>query len=128
MDLREMVEGIVREVVTEVVGDVLGKSSRDVTEPTDSDSDTPRRGRQTQTQTGARVTYWLTKAGKRANASKDLRGNNKRVFAVIGKREGLTKRQIWEKVKDHVSTPKSAESNIYQLQNAGLVESRENGD
>lgn len=123
-----MVEGIVREVVKEVVGDVLGKSSRDITEPTDNDSDKPARRTQRETGNGARVTYWLTKAGKRANANKDLRGNNKRVFAVIGKREGLTKRQIWEKVKDHVSTPKSAESNIYQLQNAGLIESRENGD
>jgi hypothetical protein len=127
MDLREMVEGIVREVVKEVVGDVLGKSSRDITEPTDNDTDSPRRGKREQTN-GARVTYWLTRKGKAKSAAADLRGNNKRVFAVVGKREGLTKRQIWEKVKDHVSTPKSAESNIYQLQNAGLIESRENGD
>jgi hypothetical protein len=127
MDLREMVEGIVREVVKDVVGDVLGKS-KDITEPTDSDTDTStRRGKREQTN-GARVTYWLTRKGKAKNAASDLRGNNKRVFAAIAKREGLTKRQIWEKVKDHVSTPKSAESNIYQLQNAGLVESRENGD
>lgn len=124
LDLHGIVESIVREHVDTLVKQALGQALTPASTPA-AEQPTAKRsnGRLSadDRRIGPRVNYWLTKAGRKAHAGDSLASNNAKVFRYVAKHEGKTKAQIAAATD---IPPHSCESNINQLQQLGLIESR----
>jgi hypothetical protein len=127
MDIRQIVQSIVRDVVEAEIKAALAESIGGLTDATpvasgrSTGASQPVQKTDGRSAIGPRVNYWLTHSGKAKHAGDSLASNNAKVFAYIRKHEGRTKRQIAGATG---IPPHSCESNVNQLQQMGLIESR----